>query len=272
MSSKEKSMWDSLAPEEQQEFWNGMSQSEQIAFAQAMEHPQQVQPKPDQAKGAKSSLFQEGSRPIFTYTEAMKTRAGEKKLSLYRTNFEDAGVAGDYVLPPSTGYSAPMKKTVLGVAMVVVFCITWWLVAGEAWQAVKPAKQALDQAWKAYGPAYERAFSVTFDYAEQRERSPFTPLKQALDQAWKAYGQAYEQAYEQAKQAYEQAKQAYEQIDEKWKCICGNLIGSPLEINCMQTRTHSLKHGRHPSWLTHTGAHSDHGVSVLACSQMCCYW
>ena len=26
-----------------------------------------------------------------------------------------------------------MKKTILGVAMVVVFCITWWLVAGEAW-------------------------------------------------------------------------------------------------------------------------------------------
>ena len=116
MSSKEKSMWDSLTPEEQQEFWNGMSQSEQIAFAQAMEHPHQVQPKPDQAKGAKSSLFQEGSRPIFTYTEGMKT-----------------SVAGDYVSPPSTGYSARMKKTVLGVVMVVVFCITWWLVAGDAW-------------------------------------------------------------------------------------------------------------------------------------------
>ncbi len=26
-----------------------------------------------------------------------------------------------------------MKKIVLGVAMVVVFCITWWLVAGEEW-------------------------------------------------------------------------------------------------------------------------------------------
>ena len=83
-------MWDSLTPEEQQEFWNGMSQSEQIAFAQAMEHPHQVQPKPDQAKGAKSRLFQQGSRPIFTYTEAMKTRAGEKKLSLYRTNFKSS--------------------------------------------------------------------------------------------------------------------------------------------------------------------------------------
>ena len=239
MSSKEKSMWDSLAPEEQQEFWNGMSQSEQIAFAQAMEHPQQVQPKPDQAKGAKSSLFQEGSRPIFTYTEAMKTRAGEKKLSLYRTNFEDAGVAGDYVLPPSTGYSAPMKKTVLGVAMVVVFCITWWLVAGEAWQAVKPAKQALDQAWKAYGPAYERAFSMTFGYAEH-VRSEFTPIKQALDQAWKAYGQAYEQAYEQAKQAYEQAKLAYEQIDEKMKMLLRGSWGLPPEYDQLHANTNAL--------------------------------
>ena len=124
MSSKEKSMWDSLAPEEQQEFWNGMSQSEQIAFAQAMEHPQQVQPKPDQAKGAKSSLFQEGSRPIFTYTEGMKTSvAGEIKLSLYRTNFEDAGVAGDYVSPTSTNYSANTNKIILAMALLVVVLV-----------------------------------------------------------------------------------------------------------------------------------------------------
>ena len=26
-----------------------------------------------------------------------------------------------------------MNKKVLGVAMVLVFCITWWIVAGEAW-------------------------------------------------------------------------------------------------------------------------------------------
>ena len=123
MSSKEKSMWDSLTPEEQQEFWNGMSQSEQIAFAQAMEHPHQVQPKPDQAKGAKSRLFQQGSRPIFTYTEAMKTRAGEKKLSLYRTNFEDAGVAGDYVSPTSTNYSAHTNKIILAMALLVVVLV-----------------------------------------------------------------------------------------------------------------------------------------------------
>ena len=124
MSTKEKRMWDSMAPEEQQEFWNGMSQSEQIAFAQAMEHPQQVQPKPDQAKGAKSRLFQQGSRPIFTYTEGMKTSvAGEKKLSLYRTNFEDAGVAGDYVSPTSTNYSANTNKIILAMALLVVVLV-----------------------------------------------------------------------------------------------------------------------------------------------------
>ena len=124
MSTKEKRMWESMAPEEQQEFWNGMSQSEQIAFAQAMEHPHQVQPKPDQAKGAKSRLFQQGSRPIFTYTEGMKTSvAGEKKLSLYRTNFEDAGVAGDYVSPTSTNYSAHTNKIILAMALLVVVLV-----------------------------------------------------------------------------------------------------------------------------------------------------
>jgi len=106
MSSKEKSMWDSLTAEEQQEFWNGMSQSEQIAFAQAMERPQQVQLTPDQTKVTKSSLFQEGSKPIFTYTEAMKTSA-----------------AGDFVSPPSIGFSAHTNKIILAMAFVVVVLV-----------------------------------------------------------------------------------------------------------------------------------------------------
>ena len=210
-----------MAPEEQQKFWNGMSQSEQIAFAQAMEHPQQVQPKPDQAKGAKSSLFQQGSRPIFTYTEAMKTRAGEKKLSLYRTNFEDAGVADDYVSPPSTGYSARMKKTILGVAMVVVFCITWWLVAGEAWQARDQALQASKQAEQAREQARQAR-----DQALQAYLQALDQARQARDQALQAYLQAVtqtqqaEQAYRQARQArlqVEQAKQASIMADAHWR-------------------------------------------------------
>ena len=44
-----------------------------------------------------------------------------------------------------------MNRKVLGVAMVVVFCITWWLVAGEAWQAANQAEQAYQQAEQAYG-------------------------------------------------------------------------------------------------------------------------
>jgi len=89
-----------------------------------LEHPQQVQLNPDQAKGAKSDLLQEGSSPIFTHAETLKT-----------------SVAEDGVLPPSSGFSARMNKTKLGVVMVVVFCITWWLVAGEAWRAANRIEQ-----------------------------------------------------------------------------------------------------------------------------------
>ena len=60
-----------------------------------------------------------------------------------------------------------MNKKVLGVAMVVVFCITWWLVAGEAWktsiqveqasQQIPKAFQAVDQAVKAVEQARKAA-------------------------------------------------------------------------------------------------------------------
>ena len=63
-----------------------------------------------------------------------------------------------------------MKKTVLGVAMVVVFCITWWLVAGEAMQAVEPAKQAYEQALQ----------------ARQKARQYYEPAKQPFEQAEQA--------------------------------------------------------------------------------------
>ena len=55
-----------------------------------------------------------------------------------------------------------MNKTVLGVAMVVVFCITWWLVAGEALQIAQQAEQARQQAQQAYEPAKQ-----PFEQAEQ---------------------------------------------------------------------------------------------------------
>ena len=208
-----------MAPEEQQEFWNGMSQSEQIAFAQAMEHPHQVQPKPDQAKGAKSRLFQQGSRPIFTYTESIKTSvAGEKKLSLYRTNFEDAGVAGDYVSPTSTNYSARMNKTVLGVVMVVVFCITWWLVAGEAMQVAQQAAQAVKQAQQAYQQASQAA---------QQAEQAFKQAVQAYQPAEQAALQA-QQAAQKVQQFAQQAQQASIMADAHWRTQGSWGIGAGL--------------------------------------------
>ena len=90
-----------------------------------LEHPQQVQLNPDQAKGVKSSLLQEGSSPTFTHAETMKTSVTE-----------------DCVLPPSTGFFAHRKKAVFGVALLVLFCITAWLVAGHAWNVVPQALEA----------------------------------------------------------------------------------------------------------------------------------
>ena len=53
-----------------------------------------------------------------------------------------------------------MSKSILGVAIVVVFCITWWLVAGEAWktslkaeQAAKQVQQTFQQEQQAYKQA-----------------------------------------------------------------------------------------------------------------------
>ena len=173
MISKEKSIWDSLTPEEQQEFWNGMSQSEQIAFAQDMK----------------------------------------------------TSVAGDFVSPPSTGYSARMKKKVLGVAMVVVFCLTFWIVAGEAlraslqtWQVARQAWQASDQADQAYR-AYEQA-----DRAGE--------AWQAYEQADLAYGQAGQELLQdmcgQAGKEASQAKQASIMADARWRTQAPWGIGAGL--------------------------------------------
>jgi len=96
-----------------------------------LEHPQQVQLNPDQAKSVKSSLLQEGSSPTFTHAETMKT-----------------SVAEDCVLPPSTGFFARRKKVVFGVALLVLFCITGWLVAGHAWQVVPQALEGSSTAFE----------------------------------------------------------------------------------------------------------------------------
>jgi len=74
-----------------------------------------------------------------------------------------------------------MQKSLLGVAMVVVFCITWWIVAGEALQIAQHAEKTAQQAEQAANQA-----------------------KQAIQPA--------EQAYEQAEQAVQPAKQELQQV------------------------------------------------------------
>ena len=162
-----------------------------------LEHPQQVQLNPDQAKGAKSGLLQAGSSPILTHAETLKT-----------------SVAEDGVLPPSIGFFTHRKKTILGVAMVVVFCITWWLVAGEAMQAVEQAEQAKHAIQSETLRSYEMALQAALQAkdAEQAE--------QASQQAAQASNQAKQQAYQQAKQqviqlATQQASQLAQQEEQK---------------------------------------------------------
>ena len=46
-----------------------------------------------------------------------------------------------------------MKKTIHLGLMAVAFCITWWVVTGEAWQARTQAYQASEQAEQAYEQA-----------------------------------------------------------------------------------------------------------------------
>ena len=90
-----------------------------------------------------------------------------------------------------------MNKTVLGVAMVVVFCITWWIVAGEAMQASQQAEQAYEQALQA-------------------ETQPKETYEQAM------------QALEQVVQAYQQAGQASIAADAHWRTQASWGIGAGL--------------------------------------------
>ena len=98
-----------------------------------------------------------------------------------------------------------MKKTLLSVALVVVFCITWWVVAGEALQARTRSQQAFKQAWEAYGEAGDRE-----QYNEyQRKR-----YEQAPQKFEPTFPQAYGEARKEVEQAYKQAQQAIEQATE----------------------------------------------------------
>ena len=99
-----------------------------------------------------------------------------------------------------------MNKTVLGVAIVVVFCITWWLVAGEAMQAAQQTWQAYEQAEQAHKQAEQAYMQAKPALQQARETHD-----QAIKQAKQAYEQAYEQARKQAKQTttYWQGQEAF---------------------------------------------------------------
>ena len=62
-----------------------------------------------------------------------------------------------------------MKKTVLGVVMVVVFCITWWLVASEAWQAIPQAEQARQQAELKYKSEMQKTEQAKQEEGRERK-------------------------------------------------------------------------------------------------------
>ena len=74
-----------------------------------------------------------------------------------------------------------MNKKVLGVAMVVVFCITWWIVAGEAWQAMERSQHSLNKAEQAskqatqdylvHAQVYEQAVKGSKDLSEAHRRA-----------------------------------------------------------------------------------------------------
>ena len=85
-----------------------------------------------------------------------------------------------------------MKKTILGVALVVVFCAKWWHVAGEAWQARQQARQqattgtaaleqALEQAWQAFVQrlGLEEAWQGVWETRRVPPRSPQSLLYKA---------------------------------------------------------------------------------------------
>jgi len=126
-----------------------------------------------------------------------------------------------------------MNKTVLGVAMVVVFCITWWIVAGEAMQevlanqahdhAVEQSNNQSDQAKQAK-KAHKQAEQATKDAVWAKEHGQQTG--QTIEQA----RQAQKQAYEQLKQADEQATQARtaQQVTQKAKWAANKKVNQSI--------------------------------------------
>ena len=105
-----------------------------------------------------------------------------------------------------------MNKTILGVAMVVVFCITWWLVAGEAWQ-VRDAWQAVWQAEQVGKQASDAAIEMR---TQREKQTGKTEESKAEAQQWEAAIQSGEEA-KQARQAVESPPRVFTLHGESYK-------------------------------------------------------
>ena len=101
-----------------------------------------------------------------------------------------------------------MNRKVLGVAMVVVFCITFWIATGEVWRNYQKKKQKAQQAEQAY------------KQAEQASQ----PVQQAYHQAGQAYGKALFEG-ERAKSDAE-----WERCNFRKCALCGIGIGLLLDV------------------------------------------
>ena len=147
-----------------------------------------------------------------------------------------------------------MNKTILGVAMVVVFCISWWKVAGKALQTYEKSQRRYTRRYLPVEQEHYLILEQTFEHSTQAvkrarevcdaeiqvckqakqaleackpEEQVFKQAEQALEQAKQAFERAYDQAYKEAKQSLEarnpkksmdkQKVQAYEQATEAFQ-------------------------------------------------------
>ena len=123
-----------------------------------------------------------------------------------------------------------MNKTVLGVAMVVVFCITWGVVAGEARQALRQAEQAVEPSQRALEQS-RQSFEQSLQALEKAQQA-FDQAAQALRQAAPAFDRAVQEV-EQAKQALEQATKAVASTDAHYRTQASWGIGAGLLVDVL---------------------------------------
>ena len=89
--------------------------------------------------------------------------------------------------------------------MVVVFLITWWLVAGKAWRAVLKLQRRYKRRYLQVEQEHWLILEQTYEHATQAvkrarevcdaEIQVCKQAEQALEQAKQAFERAYDQAY-----------------------------------------------------------------------------